>query len=193
MTMADTPADPGGQEPAGEWLDLRTAQLRLGVGERTIRRRVADGSLQKRHRMDGRLEVLVPLTGSPPQSDSESAMDRQHEQAERSLVLIERVQVLVAQQVEPIRLELAEANRRLEDANARLQALSREAGELTADNAHLRERLAQFEQRPPQADPETAPDGQADTPSDQARPDTSRHPNHPGESPPRPWWAFWRG
>jgi hypothetical protein len=93
----------------GEWVDARTALLRLNIAERTLDRRIASGKLQKRFRQNGQIEVWIAAEPAVSVSDNESDTDRQ-DQAERALALVERVNLAVNQQVEPLLRELRTAN-----------------------------------------------------------------------------------
>jgi hypothetical protein len=139
-TVAGSDADR--QDAAGEWLDSRSAMLRLGIAERTLHRRVARGELRKRSRADGRLEVWVPSVEHRRASDAVTDPDRQAEQAERALALVERVNLAVGQQVAPL-LDLVE----------RQQGTIREQAE---ELGRLRQRLADLEARPDPAPPDSA-------------------------------------
>jgi hypothetical protein len=146
----------------GEWTSIEDAAARLRVTTRTLYRRLSRGYLQRRTGPDGRLEVWVPVTPGADVSPDTSRQAEAGDRAGRAIVLAERLNLAVAQQVGPILEQLAAAN-----------AIIREQAE---ELGQLRERLEHAERERRDMSPET-----------------SRHPNHPGESPPRPWWQFWRG
>ncbi len=104
----------------GSWLTIPAAAHALGVGERTIRRRIERGQLRRRAHQDGHVEVWVPLA-SP---DGVSAEMADSDGQERALVLVERYTELVAAHTAPL--------------VARIEELARE-------NGHLAERVRQLE------------------------------------------------
>jgi hypothetical protein len=129
----DTAGQSGAAEP-GEWVTLSEAIARLRVSERTLRRRLAVGHLQKRLRPDGRLEVWVPpATGSGATRDSDRR-GVENDQLERGIVLVERFNLAVHDQVAPILGQLEAANQRVAD-------LARENGYLQAKVDELEQRL----------------------------------------------------
>jgi predicted DNA-binding transcriptional regulator AlpA len=68
IDMSDIPSDIEPSEPErGEWVDLPTASLRLGISERSIYRRITRGTLTRRTGIHGRVEVWLPA--SIPVSD----------------------------------------------------------------------------------------------------------------------------
>jgi hypothetical protein len=157
--------DASGQpaEPdAGEWLPVPEALRRLGIAERTLYRRLSRGYTQKRTGLGGRLEVWVAQTPATGATPDTSG-HQQEEQAGRALALVERFNLAVNQQVAPL---LAMLNDR--DATIRDQA---------EELGRLRQQVQDLEARRMRQD---------------VTGDASGHPPHPSESPPRPWWAFWR-
>jgi hypothetical protein len=162
MTVTD---DSDRQAEAGEWLSVTDAMTRLRVSERTLRRHLANGRIDKRTRPDGRLEVWVSGAAGATDTGQSPANDRragENDQLERSIVLVERFNLAVHDQVVPILNQLDAAHQRIAD-------LSRENGRLEAELAEARRRLSERDTLPAPA------------------PGAEHHPNHPGESPPRPW------
>src|SRR5918911_5012329 len=51
-------------ELVGEWLSPREAQVRLGISERTLYRRIGRGQLRKHDLDDGRIEVWVTVSST---------------------------------------------------------------------------------------------------------------------------------
>jgi hypothetical protein len=145
----------------GEWVSIDDAAARLRVTTRTLYRRLSRGYLQRRTGADGRLEVWVAVTSSADVSPDTSRQAETGDQAERAIILAERLNLAVAQQVSPILEQLAAAH-------ATIREQAEELG-------RLRERLDHVERERRDMSPEP-----------------SRHPNHLEESPPCPWWAFWR-
>jgi hypothetical protein len=132
MTVSDaeTVVD---RQPEGEWVDARTAMLRLNIAERTLHRRIASGKLQKRFRQNGQIEVWIAAEPQVSSSDSETDTDRQ-DQAERALALVERVNLAVNQQVTPL-LELVE--RQQEMIREQAERLGRLSADLELARASL--------------------------------------------------------
>ena len=125
-----------GQDQRGEWLTVRQAAIRLGVSERTLYRRVHDGTLRTRETVAGR-EVWTPLSEMAGDARPVSGTDDE----ERALVLVERFAMLTERQAGPL-LE-------------RLEALARENGRLQARVTELEARLSTPDTG--QAAPDTAP------------------------------------
>lgn len=115
----------------GAWVSPREAQQVLGIGERTLFRRIARGQVQRRQRSDGRIEVWVP-DPRPSTTVPETVIDGP-EAAERTLVVVDRLNTAVAQQVGPLLAELA---------NSRQELV-----QLARENGQLRERVATLEAR----------------------------------------------
>ena len=144
-------------------LTIPEAAAALGISTDTVRRRVKAGILTARTDERGRYlievadELLRPAAVSPTQV--------QEEEIERGLALVERFNLAVAQQVEPIRQELGAASQRLEEAN-------RKVAELADQNGYLRARVEDLERR-------LAPS------VEEPQPETAVEPA------PRPWWKFW--
>ena len=111
--------EPGDGAP-GSWLPIATAAHALGVGERTIRRRIERGQLKRRAHQDGHVEVWVPEGAADRASAEMADTDGQ----ERALVLVERYTELAAAHTAPL--------------VARIEELARE-------NGHLAERVRQLE------------------------------------------------
>ncbi len=63
----------------GEWVDLPTASLRLGISERSIYRRITRGTLTRRTGIHGRVEVWLPVDGE----ESDASLTRQYESRAR--------------------------------------------------------------------------------------------------------------
>ena len=99
--------------------------LRLNIAERTLHRRIASGKLQKRFRQNGQIEVWIAAEPRGSPTDNESDTDRQ-EQAERALALVERVNLAVNQQVEPLLRELRAANETIREQTEELGRLRTE-------------------------------------------------------------------
>lgn len=125
MSDAETVND---RQIEGEWVDARTGMLRLNIVERTLHRHIASGKLQKRFRQNGQIEGWIAAESAVPSSDSETDTDRQ-EQAERALALVERPNLAVNQQVEPLLRELRAAN---ETIREQAEELGRQRAELVA-------------------------------------------------------------
>lgn len=131
-SSADHQAEPGA------WQTLREAQRRLGLSERTLRRRIARGELPRRRRSDGRLEVFLPLTAELTAPAAPSAADP--DQLERQLLLLDKLGEMLRGLLEPLQHDLREAR-------ALVERLALENGMLIRENALLKERLADLEQR----------------------------------------------
>jgi hypothetical protein len=145
MTVSDSLTDSDSQE-SGAWLPLREAAAALGVGERTLHRRLRSGKLRKRSTLAGRVEIWIPGQSAnrakhsgPSTSDSGSDSVGLPDQ-ERQLALLERFGETLQALIAPLQRELSEAR-------VQVERLARENGELGADNRHLRERLAELEAR----------------------------------------------
>jgi hypothetical protein len=124
LTDTDSTEQPAA---AGEWLDTRAAYTRLGISERTLYRRIASRRYLKRDKGNGTIEVWIPA--DEPQVGPDSVIDTDGQaQAERSLALVERVNLAVSHQVGPL-LEL------VRDQQERLGELERENGRLQAELA----------------------------------------------------------
>ena len=130
---------------AGEWLDVSGAMARLGVSERTIRRRVANGKLQHRKRPDGRLEVWVAGHADRQMSPATDRRAAENDQLARSIALVERFNLAVHDQVVPILSQLEAAQRLITD-------LARENGRLQAKVEELERRLSAPDSGPPSPD-----------------------------------------
>lgn len=178
MTMPDETSDVDNQ-PAGVWLDLRAAQHRLGVSERTLHRRIATGKLRRRTRLDGRLEVWLPAAPGPTLSDemTDSVSTTDHE---RQLVIVERFGETIRGLVEPLQRDLAEAR-------GQVERLARENGELSERTRHMEARVAELEARLLASETSGA---KSDT-SDRASDTVSHLPEASSGSTARPWWRFW--
>jgi chromosome segregation ATPase len=164
MTATETVSDSDRQAEAGEWLDTRAAMLRLGISERTLHRRLGRGELRKRGRPGGRIEVWAPLPAGRSATEPNADIDRQAEQAERALALVERVNLAVSEQVAPL-LAMVE----------RQQSTIRDQAE---ELGKLRQQVTDLERRLTGTDPLTVGDGQGGSP--------------PEPMTRRPWWRFWR-
>jgi hypothetical protein len=112
--------------------------------------------------MDGRLEVWVPLTGGPPEADSESAPDGQAVQAERALVIVDRFNLAVNQQVAPLLERIDGLLDRLDSRELTIREQAEELGK-------LRQQVDDLQRRLTETDRASAPDGQ----------------------PSAPWWRRW--
>jgi Flp pilus assembly CpaF family ATPase len=103
------------------WVRKSEAASRHGVSERTIENRVKAGTLRKRLRDDGTVEILV-------------AKEPRDLQVDKSYDFLERMELVVAQRVAPVQAELAaEREKRLEQAER--------IGELRKEAEMLREQL----------------------------------------------------
>jgi len=125
--------EPDGDVP-GAWLPIPTAAHALGVGERTIRRRIERGQLARRAHQDGHVEVRVPRAGTPGPSVAEADGDGQ----ERALALAERYTELVAAQTAPLVArveELARENGQLAERVRQLEAERDAARHVSANMA----------------------------------------------------------
>jgi hypothetical protein len=169
MTVTD---DSDRQAEAGEWLSVTDAMTRLRVSERTLRRHLASGRLDKRRRLGGRLEVWVPGNGDRQASSANDRRGADNDRIERSIALVERFNLAVHDQVVPILNQLDAAHQRIAD-------LSRANGRLEAELVEARRRLSERD-----APPAPAPVDEHGVNDDIAgAPSTEK----------RPWWAFWRG
>jgi hypothetical protein len=133
MATRTPPADQESAQ-AGEWLPLAEARLRLGLSERTLRRRIASGRLPKRLRADGRVEVFVPFAGRPVLAE-----DGRAEETERQVDLLNRFSEAVRTLLEPLQHDIREARHLVE-------RLAYENGMLIQENTQLKARLTALEQ-----------------------------------------------
>src|SRR4051794_38002504 len=108
------------EDAPGAWLPIPAAAHMLGVGERTVRRRIERGQLRRRVHQDGHVEVWVPMAAPDGVSPNVTDSDGQ----DHALVLVERYTELVAAHTAPL--------------VARIEELARE-------NGHLAERVRQLE------------------------------------------------
>jgi hypothetical protein len=175
MMLSDETSDVDGQQP-GEWLDMRAAQHRLGVSERTLHRRIATGKLRRRTRLDGRLEVWLPSAPGPTLSDdmTDSVGTANHE---RQLAIVERFGETIRGLVEPLQRDLSEAR-------GQVERLARENGELSERTRSMEARIAELEAR---LEPPAATADVTDRASDSVS-QTAEAPSVPAT---RPWWRFW--
>lgn len=155
--MTDATAAAENRGAAGIWLSAQEAMMRLQVSERTLFRRIARGSLQKRTRADGRIEVWVttPLTvGDPilmdeppsPEPDPEPLPRVAADESERALLLVERFGELMGRQMDPLLREMAVMRQELRD--------------LAEENGRLKAQLEYARQQPPVNSHATVTDSQ---------------------------------
>ncbi len=97
-----------GSEEDSEWVRKADAASRLGISERTIENRVNAGKLRKRFRNDGAVEILVPKLQEDVQVD-------------KALVLLDRYNVAMAQQVAPLVEKIATQAETIGELRAQLQ------------------------------------------------------------------------
>jgi hypothetical protein len=135
-----------GDDGQGVWLSPREAQAALGIGERTLFRRIQRGHLQRHQRADGRVEVWVPSARpSPTVPETDTDGQTPTDQAARALAVVDRLNAAVAQQVTPLLAELATARQELV--------------QLARENGQLQERVTALEARLTPTVPETVSDG----------------------------------
>jgi hypothetical protein len=115
IDVSDTPSEPA--EPQhGEWVDLRTASIRLGISERSIYRRIARKTLTGRQGMHGRAEVWIPMSDASMTHASEDMVNRYSPLGRREMHAAYMAKIA----------ELAEENGRLKAENERLAHAERE-------------------------------------------------------------------
>jgi hypothetical protein len=170
VTVID--ADVDRQPDDGRWLTIQEAARHLSVSERTIFRRAERGQLRRRSRVDGHVEVWVPLTPDDGVSRQSADADGQ----ERALILVERVGEAVSRQVAPLVAELSAGRERI--------------AELARENGRLQERVATLERElsaarqmadsvmtaPKEPEPSPVPEPLPPQPNGQAS---------------APWWRRW--
>lgn len=167
VVVADELADTDGQEQAGEWFSPSVAAARLGISQRTLDRRIAAGKLRRRVRPNGNTQVWLPVADSASVADRSAdrmADDGSQDQAERALALVERVNLAVTQQVQPL-IELVERQQRT------IADQAEELGTLKVELRLVREQLASSTRpTPPNANTSGWPAGMSPEPTPATKP-----------------------
>jgi hypothetical protein len=161
MTVSETSSDNDALQ-AGEWCDIHTAALRLGVTDRTLYRRVKTGKLAKRERPDGRTEVWLTVT-ERHDTVSDTVGHTEEIQAGRALAITQRFNDAVSLAV-----------------SQQLAVHVDKIAELAEENGRLKRIIAELTERP------TMSETKSDTVSEP--PVTLETPQQPAT---RPWWRFW--